>query len=57
MRAKELIKLLKQNGWQEISQKRFSSQNEKTEIKLKLFQYIIKIFQSEQLKQYLKGQG
>ena len=29
MRAKELIKLLKRNGWQEISQKRFSFEDAK----------------------------
>lgn len=43
MRSKELIKLLKQNGWQEISQKRFPLENEKAEIKQKLYLYIVKI--------------
>lgn len=36
MRAKDLIKLLKQNGWVKVSQKRFSRKNEKSEIKPKL---------------------
>lgn len=35
MRAKELVRLLKQDGWIEISQKRFTSQNEKTGTKRK----------------------
>ena len=35
MRARELIRLLEDNGWYKVSQNRFSSKNEKTEHRLK----------------------
>lgn len=35
MRARELIRLLENNGWYKVSQNRFSFKNEKTVIKLK----------------------
>lgn len=33
MYSKELVKLLEQDGWKKVSQKRFSFKNEKTENK------------------------
>lgn len=35
MRARELIRLLEDNGWYRVSQNRFSFKNEKTENRLK----------------------